>query len=314
MQGRKGDCSPGHARRRAVAGCRGTPREGSATLKEKLTAADLRAAKTRGQKLAMVTAYDQPSAVLVDRSPVEILLVGDSLANNVLGYAGTTPVTMDEMLHHLRAVARGATHTMIVGDMPFGSYHVSPQDAIANAVRFMKAGADCVKLEGGLNHAGTVRSLAHAGIPVMGHVGLMPQALPPSAWRVQGKDVASARQILEDAQALERAGACSIVLEAMPTPLAAQVTQRLSIPTFGIGAGPYCDGQVLIWHDLLGLHEFSPRHNKQYANLFATIGSALDTYHREVINGEFPAAEHGYSMKDSVLAEALHPDGERVQE
>jgi 3-methyl-2-oxobutanoate hydroxymethyltransferase len=274
----------------------------------------LRTAKAHGQKLAMVTAYDQPSAVLVDRSPIEILLVGDSLANNMLGYEGTTPVTMDEMLHHLRAVARGATHTMIVGDMPFGSYHESPQQAIANAVRFMKAGADCVKLEGGLFFAETVESLVHAGIPVMGHVGLTPQTLPPSAWRVQGKDVASARQILDDARAIERAGACSIVLEAVPAALAAQVTQRLSIPTIGIGAGPLCDGQVLIWHDLLGLHEFSPRHNKQYANLFATIGSALDTYHQEVIGGAFPAAEHAYSMKDSVLEEVLRQDGERVQE
>ncbi len=283
-------------------------------MKEKLTAAGLRAAKARGQKLAMVTAYDHPSAVLVDLSPVEILLVGDSLANNVLGYESTTPVTMDEMLHHLRAVVRGATHTMIVGDMPFGSYHVSPQEAIANAVRFLKAGAECVKLEGGVSHAETVHCMVQAGIPVMGHIGLTPQGMPPSAWRVQGKDAASARQILDDAAAMERAGACSLVIEAVPSALAAQITQRLSIPTIGIGAGPHCDGQVLIWHDLLGLHDFSPRHNKQYANLFATIGSALDAYHREVIDGTFPTAEHGYKMKDSVLEEALRPDAERVQE
>lgn len=274
-------------------------------MKEKLTAAGLRAAKARGQKLAMVTAYDHPSAVLVDQSPIEILLVGDSLANNVLGFEGTTPVSMDEMLHHLRAVVRGATRTMIVGDMPFGSYHVSTQEAIANAVRFMKAGAHCVKLEGGLFFAETVRSLVHTGIPVMGHVGLTPQTLPPSAWRVQGKDVASARQILDDASALEQAGACSIVLEAVPASLAAEITQRLSIPTFGIGAGPHCDGQVLIWHDLLGLHEYSPKHNKQYANLSATIGEALGAYHGEVIGGTFPAAEHGYTMKESILEEVL---------
>jgi 3-methyl-2-oxobutanoate hydroxymethyltransferase len=283
-------------------------------LKEKLTAAGLRAAKVHGHKLAMVTAYDQPSAVLVDRSSIEILLVGDSLANNVLGYEGTSPVTMDEMLHHARAVVRGAAHTMIVGDMPFGSYQVSPQEAIANAVRYMKVGADCVKLEGGVAYATTVRSLVQAGIPVMGHIGLTPQTLPPSAWRVQGKDVASARQILDDARALEEAGACSVVVEAVPASLAAEITRQLSIPTIGIGAGPHCDGQVLIWHDLLGLHEFSPRHNKQYVNLSATIGSVLDAYHREVSDGTFPAAEHGYSMKESILEEVLRLDGQRVQE
>ncbi len=283
-------------------------------MKEKLTAVGMRAAKERGRKLTMVTAYDQPSAVLVDRSPIDILLVGDSLANNVLGYEGTAPVTMEEMLHHLRAVVRGVSHTMVVGDMPFGSYHVSPQKAIANAIRFMKAGADCVKLEGGAALSETVRGLVHAGIPVMGHVGLTPQTLPPSAWRVQGKDVESARQILDDARALERAGVCSMVVEAVPAALAAHMTRNLSVPTIGIGAGPHCDGQVLIWHDLLGLHEFSPRHNKQYANLFVTIGDALDTYHREVSSGMFPAAEHSYTMKDSILEAAIRQEDERLQE
>ena len=262
----------------------------------------------------MVSAYDQPSAVLIDRSPIEILLVGDSVANNVLGYETTTPVTMEEMLHHLRAVVRGAPHTMIVADMPFGSYHVSPQEAIANAIRFMKEGADCVKLEGGAPFAETVRGLVRMGIPVMGHVGLTPQTFPPSAWRVQGKDVATARQIIEDAEALDAAGVCAIVLEAVPAPLAAHITKRIGAPTIGIGAGPHCDGQVLIWHDLLGLHEFSPRHNKQYANLFVTIGNALDAYHREVTGGTFPTAEQSYTMKESVLEAALHPENERQSE
>ena len=277
-------------------------------VKTKLTAADLRGAKEHGRRLTMVTAYDHPSALLADRSPVDLILVGDSLGNNVLGYENTAAVSMEEMLHHLRAVVRGAARTMVVADMPLGSYQVSIQSAIANAVLFLKAGADCVKLEGGAAFADTVRGLTRAGISVIGHAGLMPQTLPPSAWRVQGRDAAAARRILDDALALEAAGACALVLEAIPSPLAAHITGSLRIPTIGIGAGPDCDGQVLIWHDLLGLHEYSPRHNKQYALLYQEIGQALETYCREVTAGEFPTARQGYSMKEEDLRAALHAD------
>jgi 3-methyl-2-oxobutanoate hydroxymethyltransferase len=274
-------------------------------MKEKLSVAGLRHAKVEGRKLSMVTAYDHPSAVIADQSPIDIILVGDSLSNNVLGYEGTGPVTMEEMLHHLRAVTRGAHHTFVVGDLPLGSYHVSPEQAMANAIQYIKAGADCVKLEGGVAFADTVHALVRAGIPVMGHIGLMPQMLAPSAWRVRGKDAASARQILEDASALEQAGACAMVLEAVPASLAARVTGRVSASTFGIGAGPHCDGQVLIWHDLLGLHDFRPRHNKLYANLAAVIGTALGQYHQEVLAGAFPAAEHSYTMRSEELELAM---------
>jgi 3-methyl-2-oxobutanoate hydroxymethyltransferase len=273
-------------------------------MKEKLTALGLRNAKQAGNKLAMVTAYDHPTAALIDRSPVEIILVGDSVGNNVLGYEGTSPVTMEEMLHHLRAVTRGAPHTLIVGDMPFGSYQVSPQQAVANAIRFAKAGADCVKLEGGVAFADTVQAIVRAGIPVMGHTGLMPQTLPPSAWRVQGKDASTAKQILDDTIALAEAGACSMVLEAIPASLAAHITERLPVPTIGIGAGPHCDGQVLIWHDMFGLHDFRPKHNKLYANLGEIIAGALGQYHQDVTTGAFPIAEHSYKMKDEELAAA----------
>jgi len=274
-------------------------------MKEKLSAPALRAAKGTGRRLKMVTAYDYPSAVLADRAPIDIILVGDSLGNNVLGYAGTVQVTMADMLSHLRAVVRGAAHTLIVADMPFGSYNVSPEQAIENANLLVKAGADCVKLEGGVAFAATVRALTHAGVPVMGHTGLIPQTLPPSAWKVQGRDAASARGIMYDAAALEEAGACALVLEAVPARLAAHITAQVAIPTIGIAAGPDCDGQVLVWHDLLGLTEGHGRHVKRYANLGETIAGALTEYCAEVDAGAFPTEEHSYKMKADELASAV---------
>ncbi len=274
-------------------------------MKEKLSAPALRATKGAGRTLKMVTAYDYPSAVLADRSPIDIILVGDSLGNTVLGYEGTARVTMDEMLHHLRAVARGAPRTLIVCDMPFGSYNVSPEQAIENANLLVKAGADLVKLEGGVAFAATVRALARAGISVMGHTGLMPQTLPPSAWKVQGRDASSAKGIMYDAAALEEAGVSAMVLEAVPARLAAHITAQVSVPTIGIAAGPACDGQVLVWHDLLGLNEGHGRHVKRYANLGETIADALARYCADLDAGAFPTEEHSYKMKADELAAAV---------
>jgi len=273
--------------------------------KGKLSISALRTAKGRERKLTMVTAYDFPSAVLVDESPIEMLLVGDSLGNNVLGYAGTAAVTMDEMLHHLRAVVRGASQTLIVGDMPFGSYNVSPEHAIAQATQLIKAGAECVKLEGGVAFAKTVRSLVGAGIPVIGHTGLMPQTVHPSAWKVQGRDPSSAKAIIDDALALEAAGVSAVVLEAVPAQLASYITTTISVPTIGIAAGPECDGQVLVWHDVLGLRKQSARHVKRYAALNETIAGALAAYCVDVEKGEFPGHEHSYIMKPDELAAVL---------
>lgn len=273
--------------------------------KGKLSISALRTAKGRERKLTMVTAYDFPSAVLVDESPIEMLLVGDSLGNNVLGYAGTVAVTMDEMLHHLRAVVRGAPQTLIVGDMPFGSYNASPEQAIAHATQFVKAGAECVKMEGGVAFAKTVRSLVSAGIPVIGHTGLMPQTVHPSAWTVQGRDLSSAKAIIDDALALEAAGVLAVVLEAVPAQLASHITTTLSVPTIGIAAGPACDGQVLVWNDVLGLGKGQARHVKRYAALNETIASALAAYCVDVEKGEFPGQEHSYMMKPDELAAVL---------
>jgi 3-methyl-2-oxobutanoate hydroxymethyltransferase len=279
--------------------------------KNKLSVVGLRAAKGTGRRLKMVTAYDYPCAVLVDQSAVDIILVGDSLGNNVLGYDGTTQVTMEEVLHHLRPVVRGAPHTMIVADMPFGSYNASPEQAIWNANRFMKAGADCIKLEGGAAFAETVRALVRAGVPVMGHTGLMPQTVHPSAWKVQGRDAPSARRIIGDAMALEEAGACSLVLESVPARLAAYITAQVTVPTIGIAAGPECDGQVLIWHDMLGLHGQHLRHVKRYANLGDVIVGALERYCADVDARDFPTDEHSFKMKAEELAAAVRDMKER---
>ena len=263
-----------------------------------------RKAAANAPRITMVTAYDYPTALLADRAGMDMILVGDSLGMVVLGYDSTTPVTMEEMLHHAKAVRRGAKNAVLVGDMPFGSFNASPEEAIRNAVRFLKeAGMDAVKLEGGVNQAETARALVRAGIPVVGHIGLLPQLVSATGgFKVQGRNEEGARQLLEDARALEEAGCFAIVVEAVPDRLATLITQNVHIPTIGIGAGAGCDGQVLVMHDLIGLFDrFTPRFVKKYANVYDIIEEALLQYKNEVIEGQFPAAEHSFTIKDEVL-------------
>ncbi len=265
---------------------------------------------TSPRKITMVTAYDYPTALLADEAGIDMLLVGDSLAMVVLGHDSTVPVTMEEMLHHAKAVRRGAKNAVLVGDLPFGSYQTGPKEAIRNAVRMMKeAGMDAVKLEGGKEMARTVRALVQAGIPVVGHVGLTPQTTSQlGGFKVQGRDAAGAQKILEDARALEEAGCFCIVLEAIPDRLAGLITRSLCIPTIGIGAGSECDGQVLVFHDLVGLYDrFTPRFVKKYAQAAALMSEALQEYKAEVEAGVFPGPEHSFTIKDEVI-ERLYGD------
>ncbi len=270
----------------------------------KLTLSDLAEMKSRGEKIVMVTAYDAPGARLADEAGIDILLVGDTAAMVVLGHDSTVPVTMDEMLFLTRTVARTVARPLVVGDMPFGSYNVSDDEAVRNAVRFVKeGGADVVKLEGAGPSLSRAAAIVAAGIPVMGHVGLTPQTETMlGGFKTQGRTAAKARRLLADALALEAAGCFSIVLEAVPTPVAVRITEALTIPTIGIGAGPECDGQVLVYHDLLGLTEGrAPRFVKRYANLAEEIRRALGTYAAEVRDGSYPAEEHTYAMPDDEL-------------
>lgn len=272
--------------------------------KKKLTIPQLKEIKEQGKKIKMVTAYDYPFASLVDQSSIELILVGDSLGMVVLGYDSTTGVTMEEMLHHTRPVVKGAPNTLIITDMPFGSYNVSVSEAIKNANRIMKeGGADGVKLEGGSVVAGTVRAIVDAGIPVMGHIGLTPQTVSQlGGFKVQGKDEEAAQKLIEDAKLLEEAGAFAIVVECIPTPVAKLITEKLSIPVIGIGAGVDCDGQVLVIQDLLGMFErFVPKFVKQYAKLNNPIMEALEQYATEVDHSVFPGVEHSFGMKEEVL-------------
>lgn len=272
--------------------------------RRKTTILDIQARKDGGKPITMLTAYDYSSAQFVDRAEIDIILVGDSLGMVMLGMESTVPVTMEEMLHHCKAVARGAKHAFLVGDMPFMSYQADRAEAIRNAGRLMKEAAmDAVKLEGGREVATTISAIVEAGIPVMGHIGLTPQSLSKlGGYKVQGNTAASARRLLEDALALEAAGCFSIVLEAVPAPVAEAVSRRLRVPTIGIGAGAGCDGQVLVYHDLLGIFEqFQPRFVKRYANLGQVIGEALSQYREDVLNGHFPAAEHTYNISDAEL-------------
>ena len=281
--------------------------------RKKVTILDLKSKKEKGEPITMLTAYDYPTGLLVDQAGIDIILVGDSLAMVVLGYENTVAVTMDEMLHHCKAVARGAKHPLLVGDMPFMSYQVDVKEAIRNAGRFLKEGGmDVVKLEGGRDMAPTVEAIVDAGIPVMGHIGLTPQTISKlGGYRVQGKDIATAKALIDDGLALEEAGAFSLILEAIPGPVARLITERVSIPTIGIGAGPNCDGQVLVIHDLIGLFDrFVPKFVKQYANVFPTIVEALESYRDEVIAGTFPGPEYGYSMSDEALQALLEEFGE----
>jgi 3-methyl-2-oxobutanoate hydroxymethyltransferase len=272
---------------------------------KKVTVRDLMAKKKSGKKITMLTAYDFPLASFIDQSGIDMILVGDSLGMVVLGYDSTVPVTMDEMLHHCKAVRRGVQYAFLVGDMPFMSYNISREEAIRNAGRFVKeAGCDAVKLEGGLEVAETVRAIVSAGIPVMAHIGLTPQTAGQlGGFRVQGKDAASAQRLLDSALVLEEVGACSIVMECIPDKLAGLISRSLKIPTIGIGAGADCDGQVLVTNDLLGLFErFTPKFVKQYIKLFPMIKEAVSAYKKEVEAGKFPSSEHVFGMEAKELS------------
>jgi len=277
----------------------------SAAPPKKVTVPDVVAMKKDGRRITMMTAYDAAFARLVDRSGIDVLLVGDSAGMVVLGYTSTVPVTMDDMVRLAAAASRGASRPLLVGDMPFGSYQTGPQDALRNAARFLKeAGMDAVKIEGGRETVDTVRALVENGISVMAHVGLTPQRVSQlGGFKVQAKTARAARRLLDDAIALEDAGAFAIVLESIPAPVAREVTERLRIPTIGIGAGPDCDGQVLVLHDALGLYgEFKPKFAKRYADLGPVIVEALRRFDAEVREGTFPDAEHSFTMKESEQA------------
>ncbi|MBI4762653.1 MAG: 3-methyl-2-oxobutanoate hydroxymethyltransferase [Chloroflexota bacterium] len=272
-----------------------------AAARKKVTTLTFRQKKERGEVITMLTAYDYPTALAMDKAGVDSILVGDSLGMVVLGYENTLPVTMEEMLHHCRAVARGAKTALLVGDMPFMSYQVSVEEAVRNAGRFLQQGGmDAVKLEGGRERADAIRAITGAGIPVMGHIGLTPQSVHQlGGFRAQGKTTAAAKRLVEDALLLEEAGCFSIVLESVPARLAALISKRLSIPTIGIGAGAGCDGQVLVTHDLLGLFErFTPKFVKKYANLHAEMQRAFADYIEDVETRRFPAPEHTVEMDD----------------
>ena len=267
--------------------------------RKKVTIGDLLAKKESGKRISMMTAYDFPGAHMVDRAGIDTILVGDSLGMVVLGYTSTVPVTMDEMIHHTKAVMRGTTWAFVIGDMPFMSYQASIEDAVRNAGRFIKeGGCDAVKLEGGSEVAPVVKAIVTAGIPVCAHIGLTPQtATQLGGFRVQGKDAESARNLIKSAKDLEAAGAFMVVMECIPDVLAARITKELAIPTIGIGAGRDCDGQVLVYHDTVGLFErFTPKFVKQYIKLGPMIIDALKEYKREVEEGVFPGDEHTFTM------------------
>jgi 3-methyl-2-oxobutanoate hydroxymethyltransferase len=265
-------------------------------VNRRITIRDLQAAKERGERWAMLTSYDMLTAALFDEAGIPALLVGDSAGNNVLGYDTTVPVTVDDMVPMVRAVARSTTRTLVIADLPFGSYQASPQQAFDSAVRFMREGAQAVKLEGGRRVLPQVELLVESGIPVMGHIGLTPQSVNTlGGYRVQGRGDAG-DQLLKDAVALERAGAFALVLEVVPSELAERITQELTIPTIGIGAGPGTDAQVLVWTDMAGLTPGAgPKFLKKYADLRTILTDAVSAYTDDVREGRYPAAEHGYS-------------------
>lgn len=270
----------------------------------KNTAATFAAAKAKGEKLSMLTAYDYSTAKLEDESGINGILVGDSLGNVVLGYEDTVSVTMEDMIHHGAAVARGAKNALVVVDMPFMSYEVTVEEAVRNAGRLMKEGrAGAVKLEGGVRVAEQIRAIVKAGIPVMGHIGLTPQSINVfGGFKVQGKSEEAARDLLADAKAVEEAGAFAVVIEAVPAALAQMITDAVSIPTIGIGAGAGCDGQILVYQDMLGMFsDFTPKFVKRYANVGEVMREAFANYAAEVASGAFPTEEHTYKIKDDVL-------------
>lgn len=271
---------------------------------QKVSILELQQKKVEGRPITMLTAYDYPGALLVDEAGIDLILVGDSLAMTVLGHPNTVSVTMDEMLHHCKAVARGAKRAFLIGDMPFMSYQVERSEAVRNAGRFLKEGnMDAIKLEGGREVAETIGAIVAAGIPVMGHLGLTPQtATKLGGYKVQGKTAAAAQRLLEDALILQEAGCFAIVLEAIPAAVGQMVSQKLTVPTIGIGAGPHCDGQVLVFHDLLGLFDrFTPKFVKRYADLRQPILEALRAYRQEVEAREFPSSAHSFNIDEAEL-------------
>lgn len=272
----------------------------------RVTIRNIQDMKARGEKIPMITAYDYTTARIADAAEIPILLVGDSLGMVVLGYDSTIPVTMEDMIHHVKMVVRGSQQALIVGDMPFMSYQIDTSQALTNAARLLQeGGAQTVKLEGGETVAETVHRIVAAGIPVMGHIGLTPQSVNAfGGYRVRGRERQEAIQLFKDARALEEAGAYAVVLELVPTPLAELISKRLTIPTIGIGAGPGCDGQVQVLHDMLGIFtDFVPKHAKRYANLADTMKNALTEYAKEVREGAFPTAKHSFNMDQSILDE-----------
>ncbi len=262
--------------------------------------------KQKGEKITMLTAYDYTTARIIDEAGIPLILVGDSLGNVVLGYESTIPVTMEDMLHHTKAVVRGSKKAMVISDLPFMTYHISTEDALRNSARLIQAGgAQAVKLEGGINVADKVKKIVDCGIPVMGHIGLTPQSINQlGGFRVQGKSLEEARRLLNDARALDEAGAFAVVLETVPAPLATLISQSIKIPTIGIGAGAGCDGQVQVVNDILGLFtDFVPKHAKQYTRLADIMSTAITEYFNEVKTGSFPTDKQSFSMDEGIITE-----------
>jgi len=270
----------------------------------RVTITEIKEMKQKKEKIPMLTAYDYVTAKMVDEADVPLILVGDSLGMVMLGYESTIPVTMEDMIHHTKAVVRGAKQALVIGDMPFMTYHTSISDALRNAARFIQeGGSQAVKLEGGEVVAETVKRIVGCGIPVMGHIGLTPQSIHQlGGFKVRGKGLEEGRKLLNDARILEEAGAFAVVLECTPAPLSRLITQKLTIPTIGIGAGPDCDGQVQVVSDILGLYtDFVPKHAKQYARLAGEIKTAVSSYISEVKSRSFPTAEQSYTMDESLV-------------
>jgi 3-methyl-2-oxobutanoate hydroxymethyltransferase len=276
--------------------------------KDKITITVLSKMKKEAEKITMLTAYDYPLASLLDKAGIEIILIGDSVGNTVLGYESTVAVTMDEMIHHAKAVKKGVKRAFLIGDMPFMSYNITPEEAIRNAGRFLKeAGCEAVKLEGGLEVVETVSQIVKAGIPVLGHIGLTPQTVSKlGGYKVQGKKLAQAKELIDSSLKLEEAGCFGLILECLPKELAKIITEKVKIPTIGIGAGPHCDGQVLVLHDLLGLSgAFKPKFVKNYATLSEDITSAVESYKKEVKENKFPLDEHSFHINKDELKKLI---------
>jgi len=271
-------------------------------MMEKITVKTIIEKKRKGEKISALTAYDYSSAIIVDNAGIDIILVGDSLGNTILGYESTLPVTMEDMLHHVKAVARGRKRSLLIADMPYMSFHLSPQETVRNASLFMREGAEGVKIEGGKKRINMVKALLDAEIPVMGHIGLTPQSIHIfGGYRVQGKEIESAKALIEDAIALEEAGVFSIVLESVPTEVSKIITKILKIPTIGIGAGPFCDGQILVFHDLLGLTPgYLPKFVRKYADLQKIIDTSIKSYIEDIKNGKFPDERESYHLSEEI--------------